>query len=130
MLHELQLRHFVVEAKLAIKRVAKLPFPRSPAACDPQARGPRRRHNAIIQLNMEDSTFHIDYDDCEPIIALATDLRNTIMSKLFVEGVTGHDTHNERTEMQRRIRYSLSGVLGGLTAPCSFDKKAGAVWES
>ncbi|GBP78620.1 hypothetical protein EVAR_80630_1 [Eumeta japonica] len=65
MLHELQLRHFVVEAKLAINRVAKLPFPRSPAACDPQARGPMRRHNAIIQLNMEDSTFHIDYDDCE-----------------------------------------------------------------
>ncbi|GBP55036.1 hypothetical protein EVAR_46332_1 [Eumeta japonica] len=65
MLHELQLRYFVVEAKLAINRVAKLPFPRSPAACDPQARGPRRRHNALIQLNMEDSTFHIDYDDCE-----------------------------------------------------------------
>ncbi|GBP74565.1 hypothetical protein EVAR_59500_1 [Eumeta japonica] len=39
MLHELQLRHFVVEAKLAINRVAKVPFPRSPAACDPQARG-------------------------------------------------------------------------------------------
>ncbi|GBP35882.1 hypothetical protein EVAR_23131_1 [Eumeta japonica] len=34
MLHELQLRHFVVEAKLAINRVASSRSPRSPAACD------------------------------------------------------------------------------------------------
>ncbi|GBP86810.1 hypothetical protein EVAR_99890_1 [Eumeta japonica] len=63
MLHELQLRHFVVEAKLAINRVMKLPSPLA-RGLRPLA-GSRRRHNAIIQLNMEDSTFHIDYDDCE-----------------------------------------------------------------
>ncbi|GBP75176.1 hypothetical protein EVAR_90345_1 [Eumeta japonica] len=43
----------------------KLPFPARPRLATRQARGLWRHHNAIIQLNMEDSTFDIDYDDCE-----------------------------------------------------------------
>ncbi|GBP72180.1 hypothetical protein EVAR_90363_1 [Eumeta japonica] len=45
--------------KLATSRVIL----RCPAACDGQLAG--CNHNAIIQPNMEDSTFHIDYDDSE-----------------------------------------------------------------
>ncbi|GBP00597.1 hypothetical protein EVAR_100314_1 [Eumeta japonica] len=60
MLHE-SIASFRYRNELAINRV----IPRSPAACNRQARGLWLSCNAIIQLNMEDSTFHIDYDDCE-----------------------------------------------------------------
>ncbi|GBP23801.1 hypothetical protein EVAR_86176_1, partial [Eumeta japonica] len=43
----------------------KLPFSARPRLATGKLAGCGLLANAIIQLNTEDSTFHIDYDDCE-----------------------------------------------------------------